>query len=111
MLPEQGHLLRIFIGEQDRFEGQPLYEWIIRAAQKAGLKGATVLRGITGYGAHSSIHTTKVLVLSANMPVVIEIVDELDKIENFLPTLDATITEGLVTVEKVHIRLYRTKQR
>lgn len=107
MLPEDGHLLRVFLGESDHHEGQPLYEWIVRAARRHGLAGATVLRGLEGYGAHSRLHTAKVLRLSQDLPIVVEIVDTIDKIESFLPILDAAVTEGLATLEKVRIRFYR----
>lgn len=110
MLPEKGHLLRVFVGEKDRHEGLPLYEWIVRQARAQGLAGATVLRGLEGFGAHSRIHTAKVLRLSADLPIVIEIVDTIDKIDAFLPLIDAAITEGLATVEGVQIRLYRTRK-
>jgi PII-like signaling protein len=106
-LPEDGHLLRIFIGETDRHERQPLYEWIVREARRVGLAGATVLRGIEGFGGHSLLHTAKFLRLSSDLPVIIEIVDTIDKIEAFLPVIDGVITGGLATVEKVHIRFYR----
>lgn len=108
ILPEQGHLLRIFIGESDRCEGMPLYEWIIREARRHGLAGATALRGFEGFGAHSRIHTTKILRLSADLPIIIEIVDTLEKIEAFLPAIDDAIGEGLATLEKVRIRFYRS---
>lgn len=107
-LPEQGHLLRIFVGEGDRHEGRPLYEWIVRQARDEGLAGATVLRGLEGFGAHSRMHTAKVLRLSTDLPIVIEIVDTREKIEAFLPIVDGVITEGLATLEKVEIRLYRS---
>lgn len=107
-LPEQGHLLRIFVGEDDRHEGRPLYEWIVRQARDKGLAGATVLRGLEGFGAHSRLHTAKVLRLSTDLPIVIEIVDTREKIEAFLPIVDEVITEGLATLEKVEIRLYRS---
>ncbi|TFH00519.1 MAG: DUF190 domain-containing protein [Calditrichales bacterium] len=110
MLPEQGHLLRIFIGESDKYDGMPLYEWIILQAREAGLAGATVLRGMEGFGAHSRIHTTKILRLNEDLPVVIEIVDVLEKIENFIPIIDHAIREGMATVEKVEIRFYRSGQ-
>jgi len=110
MLSDNGHLLRIFIGESDRHEGKPLYEWIVRAAKREGLAGATILRGIEGFGAHSQIHTAKLLDLSTDLPIIIEIVDELEKIENFLNVIDSVISEGLATVERVHIRLYRTRK-
>jgi len=108
MLPEEGHLLRIFIGENDKFEGKPLYEWIIQKAKENSLAGATVIRGIEGYGASSRIHTSKILRLSDDMPVIIEIVDILEKIEKFIPLIDGAIREGLATVEKVEIRFYRS---
>lgn len=102
-----GKLLRIFVGESDGYEGVPLYEWIVRKAREEGLAGATVLRGLEGFGAHSRLHTAKILRLSADLPVVIEIVDSEEKIEAFLPTVDAAIGEGLATVEKVEVRFYR----
>lgn len=110
VLPENGHLLRIFIGESDKHDGMPLYEWIVKKARENHLAGATVLRGIEGFGAHSRIHTSKILRLSEDLPVVIEIVDTLEKIENFIPVIDASIREGLATVEKVQIRFYRFHQ-
>ena len=109
MLPQNGHLLRIFIGEADKYEGKPLYEWIIQKARESGLAGTTVIRGIEGFGASSRIHTAKILRLSEDMPIVIEIVDILEKIESFIPLIDVAIREGLVTVEKVEIRFYRSK--
>ena len=110
MLPEEGHLLRIFVGESDRHDGTPLYEWIVRQARERGLAGATVLRGVEGFGAHSRLHTAKILRLSEDLPIIIEIVDTKDKIEGFLPIVDAVIPEGLATLEKVQIRLYRSGQ-
>ncbi len=107
MLPEEGHLLRIFIGESDKYEGRPLYEWILVKAKEQKLSGATVFRGIAGFGANSRIHTAKILELSADLPIVIEIVDTLEKIDDFLPVIDNAIREGLATVEKANIRLYR----
>lgn len=107
-LPEQGHLLRIFIGESDKHDGMPLYEWIVRTARENGIAGATVLRGLEGFGAHSRIHTSKILRLSEDLPIVIEIVDTLDKIEKFMPVIDENIEEGLATIEKVQIRFYRS---
>ncbi len=107
MLPEQGHLLRIFIGESDKHQGVPLYEWLVKEAKKLGLAGATVTRGIEGFGAHSRIHSAKILDLSTDLPIIVEIVDELEKIEKFLPIVDDAVKEGLATVEKVHIRFYR----
>ena len=108
ILPREGHLLRIFIGESDRHEGMTLYEWIVRKAREQGLAGATVLRGLGGFGAHSRLHTAKVLRLSADLPIVIEIVDTIQKIEAFLPIIDAAVREGMATLEKVDIRFYRS---
>ena len=109
VLPGEGHLLRIFIGENDRHEGLPLYEWIVRRARKSGLAGATVLRGLEGFGANSRLHTAKILRLSTDLPIVVEIVDTRERIEAFMPVIDAAIEEGLATIEKVEIRFYRGK--
>lgn len=103
----EGQLLRIFIGESDRWEGRPLYEAIVRRAREAGLAGATVLRGMEGFGAHSRVHTARILRLSADLPIVIEIVDRPERIEAFLPLLDEMVTEGMITLEKVRIIAYR----
>ena len=107
-IPKDGHLLRIFIGENDKHEGKPLYEWLVLQAREAGLAGATVLRGIEGFGAHSRLHTAKILRLSEDLPIVIEIVDAQEKIEAFLPVIDHAIAEGLATVERVQVRFYRS---
>lgn len=104
----EGQLLRIFVGESDRWEGEPLYEAIVRRAREEGLAGATVLRGSEGFGAHSRIHTTKILRLSADLPMVIEIVDRPERIQDFLPVLDEMVTEGMMTLEKVRIVAYRS---
>lgn len=106
-LPNEAVLLRIFIGENDKAEGRPLYEVVVGEARRRGLAGATVLRGILGFGANSRIHTTKILRLSEDLPLVIEIVDETDKINAFLPYLDQVIKEGLITMEKVKVIAYR----
>jgi PII-like signaling protein len=108
MLPREGHMLRIFLGESDRHEGVPLYEWLVREARERGLAGATVLRGLEGFGAQSRLHTAKILRLSSDLPVVVEIVDTIDKIEAFLPVVDGAVREGLATVERVDIRFYRS---
>ncbi len=107
-MPENGVLLRIFIGESDREPGgdRPLYEAIVRKAREAHLAGATVLRGPMGFGRHSRVHTAKLLELSTDLPVVVEIVDAEDKVEGFLPTVDELVTEGLVTLEAVRIVRY-----
>ena len=109
-LPKDGKLLRIFVGEDDKHQGVALYEWIVRRAREQGLAGATVLRGLEGFGAHSRLHTAKILRLSTGLPIVIEIVDTEDKIEAFLPTIDDAIGEGLATLEKVEVRFYRSRQ-
>lgn len=109
-LPQEGYLLRIFVGESDRHSGKPLYEWVVLKAREQGLAGATVLRGVMGYGAHSRLHTFKIERLSLDLPVVVEIVDSREKLEAFLDLIDDDITEGLATVEKVHIRLYRSRK-
>jgi hypothetical protein len=106
-IPEDGYLLRIFVGESDRHGHRPLYESIVLQAREAGLAGATVLRGVMGFGKHSILHTAKILRLSEDMPMIIEIADSLDNIEKFLPVLDELIKDGLVTIEKVRVIHYR----
>ena len=106
-IPLEGTLLRIFIGESDKYGNQPLYEWIVRKARAFGLAGATVFRGLEGFGAHSRVHTAKILRLSSDLPIVIEIVDTSEKIEQFMPVIDDAIKEGLATLEKATIRFYR----
>ncbi len=108
-IPEEGYLLRIFIGESDKMEGKLLYEWLVTQARARGMAGATVLRGMMGFGAHSKvIHTFKIERLSEDLPIVIEIVDSRDKIEDFLKFADSQIKRGLLaTVEKVQVRVYR----
>ena len=110
-IPKQALLLRIFIGEDDKFGGSPLYEAIVLKARELHLAGATVLRGPMGFGASSRLHTTKILRLSEDLPLVIEIVDSEDKINGFLPTLDGMMTSGLITLEKVQVLQYGTKAR
>jgi PII-like signaling protein len=106
-IPEDGCLLRIFIGEGDRWHGAPLYESIVLKARELHLAGATVLRGPMGFGATSRLHTTKVLRLSEDLPMVIEIVDSRLKIEEFIPHIDEMVQEGLVTLERVEVIKYR----
>jgi hypothetical protein len=103
----EGQLLRLFVGEKDRWEGKPLFEAIVHKAREKGMAGATVWRGMEGFGAHSRIHTTKILRLSEDLPIVIEIVDKAERIQSILPELDRMVTEGLITLEKVHIIAYR----
>ena len=108
MLPEEGYLLRIFIGESDRHNGKLLYEWIVTKAREQGLAGATVMRGMMGFGAHSRMHTFKIERLSQDLPIIIEIVDTRPKLEKFLALVDDEIEEGLATLEKAQIHFYRS---
>jgi PII-like signaling protein len=106
-IPAEGKLLRIFIGERDKWHGLPLYEAIVNVAKKEKLAGATVLKGCMGFGCKSHMHTSKLERLSEDLPIVIEIVDSEDKITAFLPFLDEMVTEGLITLEKVNVIMYR----
>src|SRR5213593_1030230 len=108
VIPREGFLLRIFIGESDRHDGKPLYEWVVLKAREAGLAGATVLRGLMGFGAHSRLHTFKIERLSLDMPIIIELVDTREKLERFLAFVDNEIEEGLATLEKAQIHFYRS---
>jgi len=110
ILPTEGHLLRIFIGEADRHNGQPLSEWVVREARRQGMAGATVLRGLEGFGAHSHLHTAKILRLSEDLPLIVEIVDTREKIEKFMEKIDHAVTDGLATIEPVTIHFYRAGQ-
>jgi uncharacterized protein len=105
-IPKQALLLRIFFGEDDKLGGRPLYEVIVLKAREMHLAGATVLRGPMGFGASSRLHTTKILRLSEDLPLVIEIVDSEEKINEFLPVLDGMMSSGLVTLEKVQVLQY-----
>ena len=107
-IPEDGCLLRIFVGESGKHGHRPLYEAVVLKARETGLAGATVLRGVMGFGKHSVLHTAKILRLSEDLPMVIEIADSLDKIEQFLPTLDEMMTDGLVTLERVRVIQYKS---
>jgi uncharacterized protein len=106
-LTGEGVLVRIFIGESDHWHGKPLYEAIVLRAREEGIAGVTVVRGIEGYGATSHLRTTRLLELSSDLPVVIEIVDHADRIDAFMPTLDEMVGDGLVTTERVHVVTYR----
>ena len=106
-IPEDGYLLRIFIGESDKHGHHTLYEAIVLKAREMGLAGATVTRGVMGFGKHSIIHTAKILRLSEDLPMIVEIADRLENIERFLPTLDEMIKDGLVTLEKVRVIQYK----
>lgn len=107
-LSEEGMLLRIFIGETDAYKGKPLYEQIVLKARELNLAGATVLKGVMGFGAHSRIHTAKVLRLSEDLPIVIELVDTEENLNKILPYLDKTVVEGLITLENVRVIKYRS---
>jgi PII-like signaling protein len=102
-----GKLLRIFVGESDRWGHQPLYTAIVEAARKAGLAGATVFKGIEGYGGHSVVHAARVFDLSSDLPVLVEIVDSEERVRDFVAQLDGMVREGLVTMETVEIIAYR----
>jgi uncharacterized protein len=102
-----GQLLRIFIGESDTWHGRPLYEAIVQRVREHGLAGAMVIRGIEGFGASSHLHTSRILRLSQDLPVVIEIVETAERIEQILPVLDEMVTDGLVTLEKARVITYR----
>lgn len=104
----QGFLLRVFLGEDDRWAGRPLHVAIVEKAREAGLAGATVLRGLLGFGASSRLHATHVLRLSDDLPMVIEIVDREERVRAFLPALDEMVGDGMVTLERVEVLLYRT---
>jgi PII-like signaling protein len=110
-IPSEARLLRIFIGENDRDEGRPLYESIVLKAREMQIAGATVLRGAMGFGHSSRLHTTRILRLSEDLPLIIEIVDSEEKVNAFLPVLDAIMTSGLITLEKVQVVQYGTNNR
>lgn len=110
MEDQEARLLRIFVGESDSHDGRPLYQAIVEVLRSEGLAGATVLRGIEGFGKSSRLHTAHILRLSEDLPIVIECVDSADRIEAILPSLDAMIGDGLVTLERVDVRVYRANQ-
>ena len=106
-IPADGKLLRVFIGEQDQWERKPLYEAIVLLAKKESMAGATALKGFLGFGCKSHMHTTKLLRLSEDLPIVVEIVDREEKINQFLPLLEPMVKEGLITLEKANVIMYR----
>jgi PII-like signaling protein len=108
-LPEEGMLLRIFIGESDSFKGKPLYEQIVLQARELNLAGATVIHGTMGFGAGSRIHTAKIVRLSEDLPIIVELVDTEEKLNSLMPFLDETVEEGLITMERVKVVKYRRK--
>ena len=111
-LPQDGTLLRIFIGEADKYEHKPLYEWIVLQAREQGLAGATVLRGMMGFGANTrKIHTFRFDTLSEDLPIIIEIVDTQDKLDQFLALIEPHLGAGLVTLEKAQIRFYKADKK
>jgi PII-like signaling protein len=105
-----GLLARIYIGESDTWHGRPLYEAIVHMLRERGLAGATVLRGIEGFGAKQHLHTTRILSLSQDLPILIEIVDQEDRLRAILPELDAMVADGLITLERVEVIAYRAKR-
>ena len=109
-LPEEGMLLRIFIGESDSFKGKPLYEQIVLKARELNLAGATVIHGTMGFGAGSRIHTSKIVRLSEDLPIIVELVDTEAKLNSLMPFLDETVEEGLITMERVKVVKYRRKE-
>lgn len=106
-LPDESELLRVFVGEEDHYHGRRLYEAIVLKAREMGMAGATVVHGMMGFGAHSRMHTPRLLRLSEGLPVIIEIVDTPERIEAFLPILDEMVDEGLVTLEQIKVIVYR----
>jgi hypothetical protein len=109
-IPAEGKLLRIFIDETDTWNGKPLYEELILLARKQGLAGATAIKGFMGFGCQSRLHTTKLLELSEDLPVIIEIVDSEEKINDFIPSIDTMVAEGLITLERVNVIMYRARK-
>lgn len=106
-IPAEGCLLRVFLGESDRWKDRPLYEAIVLKARELGLAGATVLRGPMGFGAKSHLHTAKILRLSEDLPIVVEIVDSRENIDRLMPFIDQALRDGLVTLENVRVIKYR----
>jgi uncharacterized protein len=111
LLPDQSLLLRVYIGESDRYHGKPLFEAIVEAARETKMAGATVLRSPMGFGASSRVHTEKILRLSEDLPIIIEVVESQERIDEVLPTLDTIIGGGLITMERVRVILYRASPR
>ncbi len=109
-LSGEGLLLRIYVGESDRHESQPLATALIERARHEGLAGATTLRGLQGFGMHSTIHSANILRLSSDLPIVIEIADTVEKIEQFLPIVEEMVPEGMATLEKIRIIFYRSNR-
>jgi uncharacterized protein len=108
-LEGEGKLLRIFIGESDKHGRKPLYQAIVEMLREEGMAGATVLRGVEGFGANSHLHTARILRLSEDLPIVIEVADRAEKIESIMPKLDEMVTDGMVTLERVEVVTYRAQ--
>ena len=106
-LLSEGYLLRIIVGETAKYENRHLYEWIVLKAREYGVAGATVIRGMMGYGVSFRIKTSSILSLSDDLPVIVELVDQLQPLEDFLEMIDPVISEGVATLEKVQLRMYR----
>ena len=109
MLERQGKLLRVFVGENDRREGLPLYEWLVRQAHQRGMAGVTVMHGSEGYGARNQLHTARVLRLSVDLPIVVEMVDSAEKIDAFLSLLDEVLMGGVAVVQDAEVHFYGSK--
>ncbi len=109
-LEGEGKLLRIFIGESDKHGRKPLYQAIVEMLRQEGMAGATVLRGVEGFGANSHLHTARILRLSEDLPIVIEVADTAEKIEAIMPKLDEMVTDGMVTLERVEVVTYRAQE-
>ncbi|TAK11291.1 MAG: DUF190 domain-containing protein [Anaerolineae bacterium] len=107
-LLNEAYLLRIFIGESDKTEGQPLYEWLVHVAKRQELAGATVLRGMMGFGSRSRIHSSKILRLSQDLPIIVEIVDTANRLNAYLALVEPHINDGMATLEKAEVRFYRS---
>lgn len=110
-IPQEGQLLRVFIGESDKWHGKPLYEAIVLKARELHLAGATVLKGTLGYGKSSRLHSAKVLALSEDLPLIVEIVDSRENLEKLLPFIEDTVTNGLVTLERADVIWYRAEDK
>jgi|ERR1700733_13707 uncharacterized protein len=108
--PTEGYCLRIYIGESDKKDGMPLHEWLVGKAKGCGIAGATVFRGTLGFGAHSHIRSAKLFDLSVDLPIVVEIVDEKEKLDAFMAIVDINVEEGLATMQKVEVHFYRARK-
>ena len=110
MNPQKMYSLRIFIGEEDRHEKMPLHEWLVTRAKKEGLSGATVIRGIMGFGENSNIKSSKILSLSTDLPIIVEIIDEKNKLESFLPIIDEAVKDGMATMQEIDVLFSRDEK-